>query len=77
VPTEIRCHIISSNSGKSILAEAIGRARDLRIIHFDRLHHLPHTDWVPRPVEEFAALHDAAITGARGVIDGNYLQLLP
>jgi len=36
-----------SNSGKSTLAEAIGRARNLEVVHLDRLRHLPHTDRVP------------------------------
>lgn len=36
-----------SNSGKSTLAEAVGRAQSLEVVHLDRLHHLPHTDWVP------------------------------
>ncbi|MEG8041190.1 AAA family ATPase [Sphingomonas sp. LR60] len=71
------CIMGPSNSGKSILAEAIGRTQGLEVVHLDRLHHLPHTDWVPRPPDEFAALHDTAITGDRWVIEGNYSRLLP
>ncbi|GGB18765.1 ATPase AAA [Sphingomonas metalli] len=71
------CIMGPSNSGKSTLADAIGRAKGLEIVHLDRLHHLPHTDWVPRPPEEFAELHDAAIASERWVIDGNYTRLLP
>lgn len=71
------CIMGPSNSGKSTLAEAIARARDLEVVHLDQLHHLPHTDWVPRPADEFAALHDEAIAGARWVIEGNYSRLLP
>jgi adenylate kinase family enzyme len=71
------CIMGPSNSGKSTLAEAIARAKGSEVVHLDRLHHLPHTDWVPRPADEFAALHDAAITGARWVIEGNYSRLLP
>jgi len=71
------CLMGPSNSGKSTLAEAIGRARNLEVVHLDQLHHLPHTDWVPRPPEEFAALHDKAIAGDRWVIEGNYSRLLP
>jgi adenylate kinase family enzyme len=66
-----------SNSGKSTLAEAISRTAHVKAVHLDQLHHLPHTDWVPRPAEEFAALHDAAILGSRWVIDGNYSWLFP
>lgn len=71
------CIIGPSNSGKSTLAKAIERTKGLPAIHLDQLHHLPHTDWVPRPAQEFAALHDQAITGERWVIEGNYTRLLP
>ncbi|RZZ88408.1 AAA family ATPase [Pseudoxanthomonas winnipegensis] len=71
------CIMGPSNSGKSTLAEAIGCARSLKVVHLDQLHHLPDTDWVPRPFEEFAALHDAAISDSRWVVDGNYSRLLP
>jgi adenylate kinase family enzyme len=71
------CIMGPSNSGKSTLAVAIGRATGLEVVHLDQLHHLPHTDWVPRPPDEFAALHDAAITGDRWVIEGNHSRLLP
>lgn len=71
------CVMGPSNSGKSTLAEAIGRAKGLEVVHLDQLHHLPHTDWIPRAADEFAALHDAAITGARWVIEGNYSRLIP
>ncbi len=70
------CIMGPSNSGKSTLAEAIGKARGLQVVHLDQLHHLPRTDWVPRPPAEFAALHDAAIAGDRWVMDGNYSRLL-
>ena len=61
-----------SNSGKSTLDVAIGRKLDLPVIHLDLLQHLPNTNWVPRPTEEFVALHDAAIAGERWAMDGNY-----
>ena len=71
------CIMGPSNSGKSTLAAAIAHAQALPVVHLDQLHHLPHTDWVPRPADEFAALNDAAITGAHWVIEGNYSRLLP
>lgn len=71
------CIMGPSNSGKSTLAEAISRAQGLEAFHLDRLYHLPHTDWVPRPADEFAALHDVAITGSCWVMEGNYSRLLP
>ena len=70
------CIMGPSNSGKSTLAEAISRARGLKAVHLDQLHHLPHTDWVSRPANEFAALHDTAIMGACWVMEGNYSRLL-
>ncbi|MGY4398416.1 adenylate kinase family enzyme [Sphingomonas sp. UYAg733] len=71
------CIMGPSNSGKSTLAEAISRTRSLYVVHLDQLHHLPHTDWVRRPADEVTALHDAAISGERWVIEGNYSRLLP
>jgi adenylate kinase family enzyme len=71
------CILGPSNSGKSTLAAAIGEACGLEVIHLDLLHHLPNTDWVPRPKAEFTALHDAAIQGERWVMDGNYSRLFP
>lgn len=71
------CIMGPSNSGKSTLAGAIGRAKGLEVVHLDRLRHVPRTDWVPRPPDAFAALHDRAIAGDRWVIEGNYSWLLP
>lgn len=71
------CIVGPSNSGKSTLAEAIARKCGLEPVHLDRLYHLPHTDWEPRPPDEFIALHDAAIAGERWVMDGNYSLCMP
>lgn len=71
------CILGPSNSGKSTLAEAIARRRGLRAIHLDQLHHRPHTDWQPRPPDEFVALHDEAILGDAWVMDGNYSRCMP
>ncbi len=65
-----------SNSGKSTLARAIGWKLGRPAVHLDLLHHLPNTDWEPRPKEEFLALHEAAIAGDRWVIDGNYFATI-
>ena len=61
-----------SNSGKSTLNVAIGQKLDLPVIHLDLLYHQPNTNWVPRPKDEFVALHDVATAGERWVMDGNY-----
>ncbi|WP_217575056.1 AAA family ATPase [Mesorhizobium sp. GbtcB19] len=71
------CILGPSNSGKSTLANAIARKRGLEPVHLDLLHHLPNTDWEPRPKSEFVALHDAAIAGERWVMDGNYSVCMP
>ncbi|WP_454691611.1 AAA family ATPase [Achromobacter aloeverae] len=71
------CIMGPSNSGKSTLAAAIGRARNLTPIHLDVLYHLPNTDWQPRPYEDFVALHDEAIANTDWVMDGNYSRCLP
>lgn len=71
------CILGPSNSGKSTLADAIARKCGLPAIHLDQIHHLPNTDWKPRPPNEFVALHDEAITGDRWVMDGNYSICMP
>jgi adenylate kinase family enzyme len=71
------CIMGPSNSGKSTLAAAVGRARGLTPIHLDLLFHRPNTDWEPRPYEEFKALHDQAILGDSWAMEGNYARLLP
>lgn len=49
------CILGPSNSGKSTLADAIARKRGLTPIHLDLLFHLPNTDWLQRPRDEFIA----------------------
>lgn len=71
------CILGPSNSGKSTLAAAIGRKLDIDVVHLDQLHHLPHSDWQPRPQEEFLALHDEAIQAPRWVMEGNYSACMP
>jgi adenylate kinase family enzyme len=71
------CILGPSNSGKSTLAAAIARKAGLEAIHLDQLHHLPNTNWQPRPAAEFAALHHQAIACDRWVMEGNYSALFP
>ncbi|MHA7901190.1 MAG: P-loop NTPase family protein [Henriciella sp.] len=66
-----------SNAGKSTLALALSEKLGLPAVHLDQLHHLPNTDWVPRPEAEFKALHDEAILADQWVMDGNYTRLMP
>jgi adenylate kinase family enzyme len=71
------CILGPSNSGKSTLADAIARKQGLSVVHLDQLFHRPHTNWIPRPAEEFGALHEAAIAQTHWVMDGNYTRTLP
>lgn len=71
------CILGPSNSGKSTLADAIGRKAGLQVVHLDQLHHMPGTHWMPRPTEEFHALHDGAIMQDHWVIEGNYSSCMP
>lgn len=71
------CIMGPSNSGKSTLAWAISNAYGFPVIHLDQLYHTPHTDWQPRPEDEFLALHDEALKGEQWVLEGNYTRCLP
>ena len=62
----------ASNGGKSTLAAALGRRLELSVVHLDQLYHQPHTNWQPRPTEEFHRLHDAAMDQDAWIIEGNY-----
>jgi adenylate kinase family enzyme len=66
-----------SSNGKSTLALAIARKTGWPVVHLDQLRHLPGTDWVQRPDDDFAALHAEAIQGNSWVIEGNYSKLMP
>ena len=66
-----------SNAGKSTLAVALGQKLGLAFVHLDQLHHVPASNWVARPREEFVALHDEAIARDNWVMDGNYQGLFP
>jgi len=66
-----------SNSGKSTLCAALARKIGAEAFHVDLFRHLPGTNWVQRPDDEFRALHDDAIQHERWVMDGNYSDLMP
>jgi adenylate kinase family enzyme len=61
-----------SNSGKSTLAVALGKAANLPVVHLDQLRFVPHSDWRDRPVEEFASDVAAIASTDAWVIEGNY-----
>ncbi len=66
-----------SNAGKSTLAVALGKKLHIPHVHLDQLYHVPDSNWVPRPREEFVALHNEAIKADSWVMDGNYSGLFP
>ena len=66
-----------SNSGKSTLAVSIAKKLSLQAVHLDQLRHIPNTNWLERPDEEFTRLHDAAIMDENWVMEGNYSRHLP
>jgi len=68
------CILGPSNSGKSTLAQAIGRKCGLTTIHLDQLFHYHYTDWEPRPEAEFLHLHDQAIQQEQWVMEENYTR---
>jgi len=70
------CILGPSNSGKSTLAQAIGRERGLPVIHLDQFFYHPQSNWVPRSDAEFLRLHDQAVKKKQWVIDGNYTRCL-
>jgi len=65
-----------SNAGKSTLTHALAAKIGAEPVYLDALHHRPGTNWQPRPAEEFDALHEAAISGERWIMDGNYSRLM-
>ncbi len=71
------CIVGPSNSGKSTLAEALGRRLTVPVVHLDRLRFIPGTDWKLQTDAAFVAAHDAAIAGEAWIIDGNYSLTLP
>lgn len=66
-----------SNSGKSTLCVALARKLGAEAFHLDLLRHLPGSDWVQRPDDDFQTLHDEAIAREHWVMDGNYSRLMP
>jgi len=60
----------TSCSGKSTFARELARRLDSRYVELDELYWAP--EWTPNPQTEFLRLTDAATTGPRWVVDGNY-----
>lgn len=71
------CVIGPSNSGKSTLAQELGRLLGLPAFHLDRIAHKPYSNWERVPDKEFIRLHDEIVVGDDWVIDGNYSIAMP
>ncbi|HEU4838612.1 MAG TPA: hypothetical protein VFS88_04285 [Micavibrio sp.] len=71
------CIIGPSNSGKSTLAQELGRLLDLPVFHLDRLAHKPYSNWERVPDDEFVRLHDDIAVQDDWIIDGNYSVAMP
>ncbi|MET3925115.1 AAA family ATPase [Devosia sp. 2618] len=65
-----------TNSGKSTLAEAIGRRTGIPVVHLDQFRHLPNTNWEERSDEAFKELHDAAVATDAWIMDGSYSKVM-
>lgn len=70
------CILGPSNSGKSTLAEAIGKKLSYPVIHLDQVYHLPNTFWRCRSEHDFLMMHDQLIQDEQWIIDGNYTRYL-
>jgi len=67
------CIIGPSSSGKSTLADSLGKKLNIdTVTHLDLLAHIPNTNWLRRPDDEFVAEHSKVIAQDEWVIDGNY-----
>ncbi len=63
----------TSCSGKTTLAHRLGQILGITHIELDQLHWLP--DWQMRPLPEFRALVEDAVSGHQWVLDGNYSKV--
>lgn len=60
----------TSGSGKTTFARRLAEILDVPHFELDQLHWGPN--WTPKDMAEFRQLTEAAVTGERWVIDGNY-----
>ncbi len=65
-----------SSSGKSTLSEKLGRELDLPVVHLDRLHFVPNTNWEPVPWDLFVERHQDAVQQDRWIIEGSYSKTM-
>lgn len=71
------CIIGSSNSGKSTLADRLGKKLGIKICHLDQIAHKKNTNWERKHDEELIFDHNAVIELDSWVIEGNYSVCMP
>ncbi|MGW0324474.1 hypothetical protein [Nocardia sp. NPDC003183] len=62
-------------SGKTHLANQLAALLGLPLTHLDAVYY--DADWKPLPAEEFQAIQQRLVAGARWLIEGNYAGTLP
>lgn len=60
----------SGGAGKSTLAQRLGEALAIEVIHLDKLHWKPN--WTSTPKDEFRKIVEAQLAKDEWVIDGNF-----
>ncbi|MDR1026320.1 MAG: hypothetical protein LBL47_02870 [Lactobacillus sp.] len=71
------CILGISSSGKSTLADKIGKAKGLDVLHLDAIAHIPNTKWERTDREVFKKQHDEFIKKDKWVVEGCYSSLMP
>lgn len=63
-------------SGKSTLAEMMGKKLGLPVYHLDQCCMLSNTRWKRCPIEESKILHDQTVSTDKWIMEGNYLEFI-
>lgn len=72
------CIIGLSASGKSTLAQALGKKLGIEVIHLDQLAHIPNTNWEKQDEAIFMnSFHKILTNHDNWIIEGNYSKLMP
>lgn len=64
----------SAGSGKTTLANLMGKITNIEVIHLDKMYWLPN--WEVRPKEEWEAITNRLIQKEQWIMDGNYINSL-
>lgn len=61
-----------SSTGKSTLADALGKKLGIKAYHLDQIAHIPNSNFKRRPDAEFISDHEKIMENEEWVVDGNY-----